>query len=95
MTNFIRWNGVVRFKCEIRAILVPIHILFLVMLLLGLFDRDFGAFCDKSIYPRIFVYQYCVFFFTYLVFLILHRCEYFVEWDPKALSPVLLSRHAD
>ena len=61
------------------------------MLLLGI-NRDFGAYCEKDTYPNIFIYQYGVFFFSYLVFLCLHRNNYFMDWDVKALSPMVSNR---
>ena len=74
MVDFIRLNEVARFKFNVRQwIMWPLHLLYLIMIVLGLgvYNKDYAAFCEVDTYPRIFKYQYGVFFFTYLVFIFL------------------------
>ena len=55
MMVFVRRNGAAHFTVKLRYSIVPIHVLYLVMLILG-FSRDFGAFCSQESYPAIFLF---------------------------------------
>ena len=72
-----------KFRRNISLFLKPVHLLYLIMLILGLV-KDFGAYCEVDVYPKVFNYQYSIFFFTYLVFIFLHYNDYFIQWDERA-----------
>ena len=86
MITFVRRNEAAHFKVHPAYYLVPIHLLYLLMLFLGL-NKDFGAFCTNDSYPHIFVLQYGIFFLNYLFYMFHHYNGHFIEWDRKALGP--------
>ena len=83
MLSFARWNNAAKFKYPIHLfIFVPLHVLYLASILAGVFWSDMMV-CDTKInrvYPRIFYYQYSLFYATYIIFVVLHRKGYFLEW---------------
>ena len=79
MLGFARRNDAAKSKVPIRRIFIPIHICYATLLAWGIFNDHMGE-CSVSTYPLIFVYQYSLFFLTYLGFLFLHSHSYFMEW---------------
>ena len=88
--RFVRKNKAAKYKVKFRFLIVPLHLLYLSMLLLGL-NKNFGAYCAEDTYPHIFIYQYGIFFLTYLIYRYFHHKNYFIEWDAKALAPGTIS----
>jgi hypothetical protein len=70
MLGFVRKNGAASANVKIRAIFIPVHILYLALLMLGLTKESLGT-CSDRVYPRIFTYQYALFFLTFVGFLYL------------------------
>ena len=66
--------------------MAPIHLVYFGMLLLGM-NKDFGAYCTYHTYPYIFVFQYSIFFLTYIFYRFHHYNNHFIIWDEKALGP--------
>ena len=91
MLSFIRYNDAARFKFRIRSfIFIPLHLLYAASILTGIFWEEM-VICDMEsdrVYPRIFYFQYGLFYFTYVVFLVLYCKGYYLEWheDIKYLS---------
>lgn len=71
MIGFARRNGAAECRVYIRAIFIPVHILYATLLLWGICNEHMGE-CTSRTYPNIFTYQYSVFFLTYLGFLFMH-----------------------
>ena len=90
MIQFVRLNKAAHFKVQPIYYLLPIHLLYFVMLFLGL-NKDFGAFCTNNSYPKIFVLQYSIFFLNYLFYMFHYYNGHFIEWDEKALGPEIIS----
>ena len=55
MIAFVKRNGAAHFKIRPAFYMVPIHLVYLMMLLLGM-NKDFGAYCTYHTYPYIFVF---------------------------------------
>jgi hypothetical protein len=80
MLGFARRNDAAKSKVRIRMIFIPVHAIYLVLLLWGILnDRMAHCKSDRN-YPSIFGYQYSVFFLTYFGFVYLHYNDYFMEW---------------
>ena len=79
MLGFARKNDAAKSKVRIRMIFIPIHLLYATLLLWGIFNESMGN-CSARVYPKIFNYQYGLFYVTYFGFQILHRSGYFMEW---------------
>ena len=83
MLGFARKNDAAKFKYPIRLIaFIPIHVLYAASIVIGLTWTDM-VICDgktRQIYPRIFYFQYGLFYLTYILFLFLRCKGYFLEW---------------
>mmetsp|Transcript_19070 Transcript_19070/g.25815 ORF Transcript_19070/g.25815 Transcript_19070/m.25815 type:complete len:332 (+) Transcript_19070:91-1086(+) len=79
MLGFARKNDAAHHKFPMRAIFIPIHVLYATVLVLGIANEDLGT-CTEYTYPRIFAYQYCLFFVTYALCLFLYKKDFFLEW---------------
>lgn len=79
MLAFARRNDAAKSKVKIRAIFIPIHILYATLLIWGCVNEFIGN-CSARVYPHIFTYQYTVFYLTFIGFHVLHRTGYFMEW---------------
>lgn len=80
MLGFARKNNAAVAKFRIRFVFIPIHMIYASVLILGIVNEDLGM-CHEKTYPRIFGFQYALFFTTYLLCLILYYTDYFLEWD--------------
>ena len=79
MRGFARRNDAATSKFQVRIIFIPFHCLYATLLFWGIFNEHMGECTDRT-YPRIFTYQYGIFFVTYIGFLFLHSRNYFLEW---------------
>ena len=79
MLGFARKNDAATSKVPIRRIFIPVHFMYATLLVMGLANNELGT-CVKRDYPKIFSYQYGLFFTTYLAFVILHKKGYFIQW---------------
>lgn len=78
MLGFARKNDAAISKVKIRMIFIPLHLIYLSLLVWAIFD-DSIAHCKNegaNNYPLIFRFQYSVFFLTYIGFLLLHKNDY-------------------
>ena len=79
MLGFARNNDAATSNVKIRWIFIPVHILYFTLLVLGASKDALGT-CEERVYPKIFTYQYGLFFLTYIGFLVLHKKEYLMDW---------------
>lgn len=79
MLGFARKNDAVISKAPIRRIFIPIHMIYASLVIWAICNENM-AHCSKRTYPKIFSYQYGLFFLTYFGFLFLHSKNYFMEW---------------
>lgn len=82
MLGFPKRNDAAKSRFPIRAIFIPTHILFAALLFWGVFNDTMGR-CSTNLYPRIFAYQYSLFFIVYIAFFILHKFDYMMDWHPN------------
>ena len=80
MLGFARKNDAAVFRFPLRRLFfIPIHILYLTMIVVGTAREEYHT-CYANEYPRIFQFQYGLFYMTYFLFLILHHKDYFLKW---------------
>ena len=82
MLGFARRNDAAISKIKIRMIFVPLHMIYLSLLLWAVFDDEITH-CrneESNNYPLIFRFQYSVFFLTYIIFVFLHKNDYMMSW---------------
>ena len=92
MLAFARHNDAAKFKYPIHLfIFIPLHLLYIASILSGAFWTEM-VICDyetNRVYPRIFFFQYALFYTTYIIFFVLHCKGYFLQWHPD--TQVLLN----
>jgi len=64
MLGFVRKNDTAKHRFPLRALFIPVHLLYALLLVLGIWNDNVGH-CSEQTYPRIFAYQYSLFFLTY------------------------------
>ena len=79
MMGFARRNDAASTNVRIRRIFIPVHILYLTLLIWGVFNEHVAN-CTARTYPKIFTFQYGLFLLTYLGFLFLHSRNYYMDW---------------
>jgi len=79
MLGFARKNDAASSNVKIRWIFIPVHFLYAGLLILGIGNDHMGQ-CTARVYPKIFSYQYALFFLTYIGFLFLRKNDYFMDW---------------
>ena len=80
MLGFARKNDAAVFRFPLRRLIfIPIHILYLTMIVVGMAREEYHT-CYDNGYPKIFQFQYGLFYMTYFLFLILHHKDYCLKW---------------
>lgn len=80
MMGFARKNDAAKSKVPIRMIFIPVHILYLILLIWGIMSERMGQCRNDHSYPTIFAVQYALFYLTYFGFVFMHHSGYFMEW---------------
>lgn len=79
MLGFVRKNDAAKHKFPMRALFIPIHLMYATVIVLGLSNDDVGT-CSEHTYPHIFAVQYALFFVTYALCVFLYKKNYFLVW---------------
>lgn len=72
---------------------MPIHIAYLVIILIGVIPKAAKAECSKSVvYPPIMIATDSLNLFVFLLSLLLHKMKYFIEWNIVADDSALTAK---
>jgi hypothetical protein len=80
-------------NCWLLFVFVPIHIAYLVIILIGVIPKAAKAECSKSVvYPPIMIATDSLNLFVFLLSLLLHKMKYFIEWNIVADDSALTAK---
>lgn len=86
MLTFATRHGAGKPKFNFRKLFIPIHCLYLTMLILG-YSPKYGAYCVTEPYPRIFFVQTAFFFCIFGLFRFMKSKDYYIDWSPESEIP--------
>ncbi len=69
-------------NCWLLFVFVPIHVAYLTIILIGVIPSDARAECSSSVlYPPVMIATDALNLFVYLLSLVLHMSNYFIDWN--------------
>jgi hypothetical protein len=80
MINFATRHGAGVPKFNFSFLFIPIHTVFLLLLVLG-YSRRYGAYCSPNPYPSIFFVHTLFFFSLYFLVRLMRKYNYFIKWS--------------